>query len=193
MRQSLCTFFSFLIAITAFNFSYSQHPSQGVYFTSADVSLILSDRSCAAVRFYNAIDANGHFSAFAVGIDHKGKELNGGAFGSSKYLMAFDFSQGRSAMLTKNQAKEMCNEVTNSGNASFSASFSAEELNAMFVFEGTTGIEIAETYSGEDRSFSAQAVQYKSGEMNASPGSFPIPAGEPCPTSCGEASNYLNR
>lgn len=178
-------------------------------FQPAALQAMLSHRDCVGIRFYNAMPSDGaQGTVMAIGIRADGSEIID-AGSPTAYLasngvvqvmeLQADSTYRPSWMIAglpkdRSEAVAACERLTAAGFASYSASFSAAEVNALLAVRDCTGLRITPLETAGSHSMTISAVSMAEGRMNAlgSGEGFEKACTDPCPTVCGPPSNYIN-
>ena len=174
-------------------------PGAGVkeaLFDSTTLRSLLKDRSVVAIRFYNVLVAptGKEGTAMAIGIRTDGSEVNKG----KSYQVSLGFMGGRIAMskVAMATAAKDCQNMQESGNPSFSSSFTRTDVEALLDLEGCSALRAtASTTSNGSTTFLLTAMRVADGKAVplGSGGTFERVCGYPCPTVCGPDKNYVYR
>ena len=185
-----------IMLVSAVSFSQATPELAPQYFSNDIISGIISHKDCAGLRFYNVVDPSisGKLTVMAIGIRADGSEIYGIWSSSTKYQISLGIKDGKVSYdaVNKSKARIACQAVNSMNLLSFSASFSTTELENLLKFEGCTGIQVSQVKSENDESFKAQAAQFNNGAVTIPSGSPDLICGNPCPSFCGNSSNYVN-
>lgn len=168
--------------------------TQEAFFPQETLTNILEQNGCVAIRIYNAkYPEESAESPMAIGIKEDGSEIYNGLASKSKYQYFEGLDENKAVIdpLNRNRALDACSNLAE--NLRFNASFSAAEINSMLDVEGTTGLRIVETTSGDNKTFAASSARIVGGKIEQMANAVSVTSTEPCPTLCGDLANYLCR
>ena len=180
--------FAFL-AIQSFVIAQMKSPA---FFDASTLQKIMDHRECTGVRFYNVVEPTSQeSSAMVIGIREDGSEISNL---TNRYFVfvatsptGVDYQK-----INGSKAAEACQKVKDNGDMSFSASFSKEDVKQMVQTAEADGLLVKQVEVQAVATFEVQAASLSNGEAAPLPGSAATINGEPCPTCCGNSSNYVN-
>ena len=165
-------------------------------FDSATLQSVMKDGAVMALRFYNALakagDADG--TVMAIGIRTDGSEVNKG----KSYRLSLGFVNGKLQVrnLAVAAAATACRDMQNSGNPSYSASFTRDEVERLLALPGCNALRLTPgTSVTGDTSMLLTAMKVAAGKatpLGTAP-EYERLCEYPCPTVCGPETNYVYR
>ena len=164
-------------------------------FDSATLSEVMTDESVMGVRFYNVMATSGAAdgTAMVVGILQDGSEKNAG----KAYRMSMGLVGGSVKMVDLNTtaAKAACANMVAAGHASYSASFTRSQIQALLDLDGCQALEASPADSEKGQSMLLTAMKFEDGKAVAmgSGSTYQQLCGYPCPIVCGPKKNYVNK
>ena len=184
--------YALLCIIIVFSASVSAQDLTATFFGSSAMTKIMDHKDCTGVRFYNVVKpGTSELTTMAIGIRADNTEISNI---SNRYHMFLSVSGSRVTYdkLSKNKARDLCQEVKGMNIVSFSASFSKSELVGMLSSGSSNGIIIQQKTTESLATFEAGAGILAAGRFDPAPNSIPKISSEPCPSYCGNSSNYVN-
>ncbi|MCB9166243.1 MAG: hypothetical protein H6595_02065 [Flavobacteriales bacterium] len=163
-------------------------------FDAASLNGLLDNPDCTGIRFYNAMasleDQDG--TVVAIGISADGNELSGG----TPYILYSGMARGIPMMqpMSQNAAATACGNMTKKGHASYSASFTKADLLALLTVDRCQALRVVPDMCDNGNTMRVSAVAIEDGapvELGEGEG-YERSCGDPCPTVCGPAGNYIN-
>ena len=151
---------------------------QNAFFSKTLVNTILAQQGCTGLRMYPVVDKSRNVNSVMIaGIDAQGNEV------SSKYQIYTGIKGNKPSYssLGKSEARSACDSYFSS-NESFVSDISRNVVEGFL--NGTLGISIQ-----ADRGKNFLVSGYTQGEGPMPSGSSK--PGDPCPSACGAASQYL--
>jgi hypothetical protein len=175
---------SILLILTSITWAQSDIDTS--YFPKETIISILKQNNCNGLRFYPAVNSDGAVVTMLIGIDGEGNEIYSPRHNYSEYKLFSGIINNQVVLssLPKEKATQACGAFTEKS-AGFISDFSLEAVNKFLTAE-SAGVAMA-FVSGENSNFSMQA--YKENSDPAVYGSLAL--GDPCPSACGEKSQYL--
>lgn len=170
-----------------------EEPAQALL-DAATAKDILSNKDCAGIRFYSAMDDNtATMTMMAVGIDDKGADLDG-SFISRRYkLCASGPGVPKANDLSRSKAEDAITLVKSAGSPNYSASFVRSDIQAMLDKAGCVALMVSPAEMNGSTSVRVAAVGLQGDKVVAlgSGDGYEKICGDPCPAFCGPEGNYL--
>lgn len=160
------------------------------YFAKSLVSDILKQKDCTGIRVYPAKDVKTNkLTMMIIGIKADGSEIYNGLWSKTKYQLFEGVTNGQVSCepLNSKNAKIACSGYSGN-NPKFSADFKASDIDKFWGENGCTGMKLSTLFANSLNNFSAVASKL---DGNSFPDLGSPVAGDPCPTFCGNMSNYL--
>lgn len=165
-------------------------------FSTATLNALLGDRDCVGIRFYNVVldRAVAQATFMAIGYRSDGSDINEGLF-AHPYMAcaASERAPANISELSRGAAADACGNAVAGGSASFSATLSKEDLQALLALPGSGGVRVLLAEGTTDH-LQVVAVGIADGvatDLGRGSG-YERSCGDPCPVLCGPPANYIN-
>ena len=163
------------------------------YFSKDELQALLKLSGCVGLRIYNAkeSDKQTNCDVIAVAINSSGKEI-GPVFGN-KYLHAKSYDENTSCTskkLSQSKARDFVIKVANSQLEYQKVFFSKDLIDKRLNTEGSAGVAIIPGKNGSQTTILTTGANLVKGKISEVEAKY-YKSQLPCPTHCGDTSQYL--